>query len=136
MNTRSIRFRLVVWYAGLLLGVFILLGCMMYAGLKLYLEESLSQAQERPTLIGILTIMPRPVMASAMLFTAVFILIGGVQIISSRILDGRRTLVIGMGMMAFIMVSVFPGTFAGVLDCARAGRPHPKSRSGLTGLPR
>jgi xanthine permease XanP len=67
----------------------------------------------QPSLIGVLTIMPRPVMASAMLFTAVFILIGGVQIISSRILDGRRTLVIGMGMMAFIMVSVFPGTFAG-----------------------
>ena len=66
----------------------------------------------QPSLIGILTIMPRPVMASAMLFTAVFIMIGGVQIISSRVLDGRRTLVIGMGMMAFIMVSVFPGAFA------------------------
>lgn len=37
----------------------------------------------QPSLIGVLTIMPRPVMASAMLFTAVFILIGGVQIISS-----------------------------------------------------
>ncbi len=73
----------------------------------------------QPSLIGVLTIMPRPVMASAMLFTAVFILIGGVQIISSRILDGRRTLVIGMGMMAFIMVSVFPGTFAGVPQWAQ-----------------
>jgi xanthine permease XanP len=67
----------------------------------------------QPSLVGELTIMPRPVMASAMLFTAVSILIGGAQIISSRILDERRTLVIGMGMMAFIMVSVFPGTFAG-----------------------
>jgi xanthine permease XanP len=67
----------------------------------------------QPSLVGVLTIMPRPVMASAMLFTAVSILIGGAQIISSRILDERRTLVIGMGMMAFIMVSVFPGTFAG-----------------------
>ncbi len=66
----------------------------------------------QPALIGVLTIMPRPVMASAMLFTAAFIMIGGIQIISSRLLDGRRTLVIGMGMMAFIMVSVFPGAFA------------------------
>ena len=73
----------------------------------------------QPSLIGVLTIMPRPVMASAMLFTAVFILIGGVQIISSRILDGRRTLVIGMGMMAFIMVSVFPGTLAGAPQWTR-----------------
>jgi len=47
MNTRSIRFRLVVWYSGLLLGVFILLGGMMYTGLKLYLEESLREAQVR-----------------------------------------------------------------------------------------
>ena len=66
----------------------------------------------QPALIGVLTIMPRPVMASAMLFTAVFITISGVQIISSRVLDGRRTLVVGMGIMAFIVVSVFPGAFA------------------------
>src|SRR5580692_5038399 len=47
MNTRSIRFRLVVWYAGLLIAVFVLLGGLMYAGLKQYLEQSLAQAQMR-----------------------------------------------------------------------------------------
>ncbi len=47
MNARSIRFQLVGWYAGLLIAVFLLLGTLMYAGLKLYLEESLSQAQLR-----------------------------------------------------------------------------------------
>ena len=65
----------------------------------------------QPNLIGILAIMPRPVMASALLFTAVFIMIGGVQIISTRVLDGRRTLVIGMGIMAFVAVSVHPAAF-------------------------
>jgi xanthine permease XanP len=65
----------------------------------------------QPTFIGVLTIMPRPVMAAAMLFTAVFIMISGVQIISTRVLDGRRTLVIGMGMMAFFVVSVYPAAF-------------------------
>jgi two-component system, OmpR family, sensor kinase len=45
MNTRSIRFRLVVWYAGLLIVVFVLLGSLIYGGLKIYLEESLAQAQ-------------------------------------------------------------------------------------------
>jgi xanthine permease XanP len=65
----------------------------------------------QPSLIGTLTIMPQPVMAAAMLFTAVFIMISGIQIISSRILDARRTLVIGMGMMAFVAVSVFPTAF-------------------------
>jgi xanthine permease XanP len=67
----------------------------------------------QPTLIGVLTIMPRPVMAAALLFTAVFIMISGLQIISTRVLDGRRTLVIGMGMMAFFVVSIYPAAFTG-----------------------
>jgi NCS2 family nucleobase:cation symporter-2 len=67
----------------------------------------------QPTLIGVLTIMPRPVMAAAMLFTAVFIMVSGVQIISTRVLDGRRTLVIGMGMLSFFVVSVYPAVFTG-----------------------
>jgi len=73
----------------------------------------------QPALIGILTIMPRPVMASAMLFTAVFIMIGGVQIISTRVLDGRRTLVIGLGIMSFVAVSVYPQAFTGVPSWAQ-----------------
>jgi NCS2 family nucleobase:cation symporter-2 len=68
----------------------------------------------QPALVGVLTIMPLPVMAAALLFTSVFIMISGVQIITSRVLDARRTLVIGMGMMAFLAVSVFPAVFAGV----------------------
>jgi NCS2 family nucleobase:cation symporter-2 len=67
----------------------------------------------QPALIGVLTIMPPPVMAAALLFTSVFIMISGIQIITSRILDARRTLVIGMGMMAFLAVSVFPAVFKG-----------------------
>ena len=47
MNTRSIRFRLVAWYAGLLVIVFVILGGRMYGGLKLYLEQSLRTAQIR-----------------------------------------------------------------------------------------
>ena len=68
----------------------------------------------QPGFVAVLTIMPPPVMASALLFTAVFIMISGVQIISTRVLDARRTLVIGMGMMAFFVVSVFPSAFSGV----------------------
>ncbi len=74
----------------------------------------LAVAAFQPTLTGFLTIMPPPVMASALLFTAVFIMISGVQIISTRVLDPRRTLVIGAGMMAFFVVSVFPTAFAAV----------------------
>ena len=67
----------------------------------------------QPALLSVLTIMPAPVMAAALLFICVFIMISGIQIITSRVLDARRTLVIGMGLMAFLAVSVFPGLFAG-----------------------
>jgi heavy metal sensor kinase len=47
MNTQSIRFRLIVWYAGLLIIVSLLLATLIYGGLKVYLEQSLSKAQSR-----------------------------------------------------------------------------------------
>jgi xanthine permease XanP len=74
---------------------------------------TLAVAALQPQLIGVLTLMPRPAMAAAMLFTAVFIMISGVQIVSTRVLDGRRTLVIGMGMLSFFVVSVYPAVFTG-----------------------
>jgi NCS2 family nucleobase:cation symporter-2 len=94
----------------------------------------LAVAAFQPTLVGILTIMPPPVMAASLFFTAVFIMIGGVQIISSRILDSRRTLVIGMGMMAFFVVSVVPSTFAGVPDWAQPLVSSPLVLATLTAL--
>ena len=52
-------------------------------------------------------------MAAGLLFAAAFIMINGVQIISSRVLDARRTIVIGAGILTFLLVAIFPGTFAG-----------------------
>jgi heavy metal sensor kinase len=43
MNSRSIRFRLIMWYAGLLTGVFLLFGVALYQVLRSYLESSLAQ---------------------------------------------------------------------------------------------
>jgi heavy metal sensor kinase len=44
MNTRSIRFRLTVWYAGLLAGLLILFGFSVDIGLRHYLEWTLKEA--------------------------------------------------------------------------------------------
>jgi len=84
-----------------------------------FIAGMLVLAAFQPTFVGVLTIMPPPVMAAAMLFTAVFIMIGGIQIISTRVLDSRRTIVIGAGMMSFFAVSVFPRAFAGVPQWAQ-----------------
>ena len=43
MNPRSIRFRLIMWYAGLLTGAFLLFGVVLYQVLRGYLESSLGQ---------------------------------------------------------------------------------------------
>ena len=47
MNTRSISFRLVAWYAGLLTGIFLLLCAVFYLDLRHFLENDLRQSQAR-----------------------------------------------------------------------------------------
>jgi heavy metal sensor kinase len=47
MNTRSLRFRLIIWYAGLLTTVFLLFGVMMYQVLRHYLIQSLADSLDR-----------------------------------------------------------------------------------------
>lgn len=47
MNTRSLRFRLISWYAGLLICVFVLFGLAMYQALKHYMEVSLRESLVR-----------------------------------------------------------------------------------------
>jgi heavy metal sensor kinase len=49
MNTRSLRFRLIMWYAGLLTGVFLLCGATMYQALRHYLKQSLAESLQRRT---------------------------------------------------------------------------------------
>ncbi|HET7731876.1 MAG TPA: solute carrier family 23 protein [Usitatibacter sp.] len=65
-----------------------------------------------PKLATLLALMPRPVMAAALIFATCFLLVNGMQIITSRMLDTRKTLVIGLAMVAGLAVEVFPGIVA------------------------
>src|ERR1041385_100779 len=47
MNTRSLRFRLIVWYAGLLVGCFVLRGATAYFSLDSYLTRALRESLQR-----------------------------------------------------------------------------------------
>jgi heavy metal sensor kinase len=47
VNTRSLSFRLVAWYASLLTAVFVLLGVIMYIDLRHFLENNLRETQAR-----------------------------------------------------------------------------------------
>jgi len=66
-----------------------------------------------PKVSAMLALMPRPVMGAALAFAACFILINGLQIITSRLLDARRTLTIGLGLIAGVAVEVIPAIAAG-----------------------
>jgi xanthine permease XanP len=62
-----------------------------------------------PSVTGSLILMPRPVMGAALLFSACFVLISGLQTITSRMLDARRTLVIGLGIASGVAAEILPG---------------------------
>ena len=55
---------------------------------------------------------PKSVSGAVQLFTACFILSNGLQMIASRMLDGRKSLVIGLSILAGLAVESFPHFFA------------------------
>jgi xanthine permease XanP len=61
-----------------------------------------------PKLAAVLAVMPRAVIVAALLFAVSFIIINGLQVMTSRLLDARRTLVIGLSIVAGSAVEVFP----------------------------
>ena len=67
-----------------------------------------------PMAASVLSVIPRPVMGATLVFAASFVLVNGIQIITSRLLDARRTFVIGLSFLAGICVDVLPGYFANV----------------------
>src|SRR5216684_2702661 len=67
-----------------------------------------------PSLTGSLILMPRPVMGAALLFSSCFVLISGLQTITSRMLDARRTIVIGLAIASGVAAEIVPGFAADI----------------------
>jgi NCS2 family nucleobase:cation symporter-2 len=61
-----------------------------------------------PKIIGMLVLMPRPVMGALLVFVASFIIVNGIQTMAARMLDVRRTLVIGLAASAGITAELIP----------------------------
>jgi xanthine permease XanP len=61
-----------------------------------------------PKLAALLAIMPRSVMVAALLFAVAFIIINGLQVMTSRLIDARRSLVLALSIVAGGAVEVFP----------------------------
>jgi xanthine permease XanP len=65
-----------------------------------------------PKLATLLAIMPRAVMVAALLYAGTFIIINGIQVIASRLLDVRRSLVVGLALVAGASADIFPSLAA------------------------
>jgi NCS2 family nucleobase:cation symporter-2 len=61
-----------------------------------------------PKLAALLAVMPRSVMVAALIFTVCFIVINGLQVMTARMLDVRRTVVIGLAIIAGVAIEAFP----------------------------
>ena len=66
-----------------------------------------------PPVHNILIAIPHPVMGAALLFSSCFINVTAMQVMTSRLLDARRTLVIGISLLLAFSRFLFPGFYAG-----------------------
>jgi NCS2 family nucleobase:cation symporter-2 len=67
-----------------------------------------------PPLAGIFAVMPQPVMGAVLVYVACYMILGGIQVLTSRMLDARRTFVVGIAMFFGLSVEMVPGLYAGV----------------------
>lgn len=74
-----------------------------------------------PWLLGHLLLLPGPVASAMLLFIACFMLGAGVQQIAGRVLDRRRTCVVGLGLSATFLALLAPGPLGDLLPDALQG---------------
>jgi xanthine permease XanP len=67
-----------------------------------------------PRLAMVFSIMPAPVMGAVVVYVACFMVLGGIQVMSSRMLDARRIFITGLALIFGLSVSMVPGLYAGV----------------------
>jgi NCS2 family nucleobase:cation symporter-2 len=72
-----------------------------------------------PGLARCFTLMPAAVVGATFVFTSCAILKGGIETIASRMLDARRTLVVGLALLTGLAVEAFPGFFQAITPSLR-----------------
>ncbi len=65
-----------------------------------------------PKLSKVFAIMPAPVMGATLVFSLCFMMLAGLQIILSRMLDARKTFVVGLSLTLGLLVDLLPEAFA------------------------
>ena len=64
-----------------------------------------------PKLTALFAIMPKPVIGATLIFALSFMIVAGLQIIMSRMLDARKTFVVGVSVIFGLSVDVMPHAY-------------------------
>lgn len=67
-----------------------------------------------PKLAALFAAMPDPVMGAILIYVACYMIIAGIQVITSRMLDARRTFVVGIALIFGLSVDMVPGLYRDV----------------------
>nr|WP_255775079.1 solute carrier family 23 protein [Halomonas alkalisoli] len=73
-----------------------------------------------PKLTLAITLMPGPVIGAGLLFTSCFLLISGIELVVSRLIDTRRTFIIGLSVLAGLGIDLVPEAANNAPDWANA----------------
>jgi xanthine permease XanP len=72
-----------------------------------------------PKLAAVLAAMPAPVVGAMLIYSACFIVIGGLQLLTSRMLDARRIFAVGISFIFGLSVDISPDLYSHVPDVLR-----------------
>jgi xanthine permease XanP len=64
-----------------------------------------------PKVAAAFAVVPAPVMGAVLVYVTCFMILGGLQLMTSRMLDVRRTFVLGMSMIFGLSVDMVPGLY-------------------------
>ncbi len=67
-----------------------------------------------PKLSQVFIILPKPVMGALLIFSLSFMVVTGIQLITSRILDARKTFVVGASIVLGLSVDMEPSIYANI----------------------
>lgn len=65
-----------------------------------------------PRAAAVIAVMPSAVMGAVLLFVSTFVLLSGIEIVASRLLDARRTFVVGLSFSAGLSAEFYASRFA------------------------
>ena len=69
-----------------------------------------------PKLAAFFAVMPDPVMGAIVVYVACYMILAGIQVITSRMLDARRIFVVGIALIFGLSVDMVPGLYGNVPD--------------------